>query len=363
MPINILMPALSPTMEKGNLAKWLKKEGDAVKTGDVIAEIETDKATMEYEAVDDGVMARSWCRKAPGRAGPSAHRGDGAGRRGPEGGGGRGEGLRRRKRRAAHACPRSRKRRRSPQAPVDRPGPQASATRKTGPAAGSAPPPQREMGARAGDGHGANRVFASPLARRLAKDAGIESARFAGSGPHGRVIARDIAAAKAGKGPEAPRSRRPRWRRAGAADGAGAAPDEKIRALFAPGTYESCRTTICARSSRSGSSGEADIPHFYLTIDCEIDELLAAARGDQRRRAEGQGRKARLQNLGQRFRHQGAGAGAAARARSQRHLDRGRHAQAQARRHRGRGRYRRRADHAGRAPGRQQDRCRRSPTR
>src|SRR5579863_5171787 len=58
MPINILMPALSPTMEKGNLAKWLKKEGEAVKTGDVIAEIETDKATMEYEAVDDGVMAK-----------------------------------------------------------------------------------------------------------------------------------------------------------------------------------------------------------------------------------------------------------------------------------------------------------------
>src|SRR5271167_4532167 len=58
MPINILMPALSPTMEKGNLAKWLKKEGDAVKTGDIIAEIETDKATMEYEAVDDGVMAK-----------------------------------------------------------------------------------------------------------------------------------------------------------------------------------------------------------------------------------------------------------------------------------------------------------------
>ncbi len=65
MPINILMPALSPTMEKGNLAKWLKKEGDAVKTGDVIAEIETDKATMEYEAIEDGSWRRSWCRKAP----------------------------------------------------------------------------------------------------------------------------------------------------------------------------------------------------------------------------------------------------------------------------------------------------------
>ena len=76
MPINILMPALSPTMEKGNLAKWLKKEGDAVKTGDVIAEIETDKATMEYEAVDDGVMAKIVVPEGTQRrAGQSAHRG------------------------------------------------------------------------------------------------------------------------------------------------------------------------------------------------------------------------------------------------------------------------------------------------
>ena len=65
MPVQILMPALSPTMEKGNLAKWLKKEGDSIKTGDVIAEIETDKATMEVEAIDDGTLAKFWCRKAP----------------------------------------------------------------------------------------------------------------------------------------------------------------------------------------------------------------------------------------------------------------------------------------------------------
>ena len=87
MPINILMPALSPTMEKGNLSKWLKKEGDAVKTGDVIAEIETDKATMEYEAVDDGVMAKIVVPEGTNDvAGQSAHRRDGAGRRGREGG-------------------------------------------------------------------------------------------------------------------------------------------------------------------------------------------------------------------------------------------------------------------------------------
>ena len=86
MPINILMPALSPTMEKGNLAKWLKKEGEAVKTGDVIAEIETDKATMEYEAVDDGVMAKIVVPEGTSRrAGPSAHRRAGARGRGSEG--------------------------------------------------------------------------------------------------------------------------------------------------------------------------------------------------------------------------------------------------------------------------------------
>ena len=102
MPINILMPALSPTMEKGNLAKWLKKEGDTVKTGDVIAEIETDKATMEYEAVDDGIMAKIVVPEGTNDvAGQSAHRRAGAGRRGREGGRGRsgeraGESARRR---------------------------------------------------------------------------------------------------------------------------------------------------------------------------------------------------------------------------------------------------------------------------
>ena len=97
MPINIFMPALSPTMEKGNLAKWLKKEGDTVKTGDVIAEIETDKATMEYEAVDDGVMAKIVVPEGTaGRAGQSAHRRDGAGRRGSEGRGGSSNGSIRR---------------------------------------------------------------------------------------------------------------------------------------------------------------------------------------------------------------------------------------------------------------------------
>ena len=91
MPINILMPALSPTMEKGNLAKWLKKEGDAVKTGDVIAEIETDKATMEYEAVDDGALAKIVVPEGTQRrAGQSAHRRAGAGRRGCESRRGRG---------------------------------------------------------------------------------------------------------------------------------------------------------------------------------------------------------------------------------------------------------------------------------
>ena len=204
MPINILMPALSPTMEKGNLAKWLKKEGDAVKTGDVIAEIETDKATMEYEAVDDGVMAKivvpegtsdvpvnqliavmaqegedvKAAAAAAGKGAPAA----GAPSSPPSPP--RGEGA------AQQAA-----------APATAPAAQTEAKAPPPPPAPRAPSPQRGEG---GEGLGptgmrTSRVFSSPLARRLAKEAGIDIGRIQGSGPHGRVIARDVAAAKAGR--------------------------------------------------------------------------------------------------------------------------------------------------------------------
>src|SRR4051812_10462398 len=188
MPINILMPALSPTMEKGNLAKWLKKEGDQVRSGDVIAEIETDKATMEVEAVDEGTIARIVVPEgtqdvpvndviavlaADGEDVNAA--GAGAKPTAP----------------AASAAPKD-----TQPAPSAKPVPTEAPAR----APALAPPPQASKP----QGNGHDRVFSSPLARRLAKESGIELARIAGSGPHGRVVARDVEQAKSGKGLKAP---------------------------------------------------------------------------------------------------------------------------------------------------------------
>ena len=186
MPINILMPALSPTMEKGNLAKWLKKEGDKVKSGDVIAEIETDKATMEVEAVDEGTIAKILVPEGTQDvAGQRCDRGAGRRRRGREGGAGAG------------AAPRA-------EGPPKRRQARCRAPRLR-PNAGTCPqqhPRRRLPLRRKANGHA--RIFSSPLARRLAKEAGIDLARINGSGPHGRVIARDVEDAKSGKGLKAP---------------------------------------------------------------------------------------------------------------------------------------------------------------
>jgi pyruvate dehydrogenase E2 component (dihydrolipoamide acetyltransferase) len=291
MPINILMPALSPTMEKGNLAKWLKKEGEAVKTGDVIAEIETDKATMEYEAVDDGVLAKIvvpegtqdvpvhqliavMAQEGEDPKAAAAEAGKGApvakvpsgGAPSPPPSPARGEGA------AQQAASPST----VPQArqPDEKSPPPPRAPR--------APSPQRGEGGGEGarpDGHGANRVFSSPLARRLAKDAGIDLGRIAGSGPHGRIIARDVGAAKEGKGlaPPAAAAAPAPAAAAGAPTMAQAPSDEKIRALFPPGSYEvvphdNVRRIIAQRLTLAKQT----IPHFYLTIDCAIGKLLAA---------------------------------------------------------------------------------------
>ena len=264
MPINILMPALSPTMEKGNLAKWLKKEGDAVKTGDVIAEIETDKATMEYEAVDDGTLAKIVVPEGTQDVAVNqliavmAQEGEDVKAAAAAAGKG-----------AAPAA--------APPAPAAAPSPQAatSAERTKAPAAPLPPPAPlaAPKAAPATNGHAGGRVFSSPLARRLAKDAGIDIGRIQGTGPHGRVIARDVATAKAGGGLKAP-----------AAPGAGTAPmiapsmsDQQIRALYDDGSYEvvphdGMRRTIAQRLTASVQT----IPHFYLTVDCDIGKLLEA---------------------------------------------------------------------------------------
>jgi len=251
MPINILMPALSPTMEKGNLAKWLKKEGDKVKSGDVIAEIETDKATMEVEAVDEGTIAKilvpEGTQDVPVNDIIAVLAGDG-------------EDV---KAAGAGAAPAPK----AAEAPKPAAAPAAAAPT---PAAAPAPAPQAAVAPAKTNGHA--RVFSSPLARRLAKEAGIEIARINGSGPHGRIVARDVEGAKSGKGLKAP------------AAAPGAAPaiapamsDKQILSLFEEGSYEivphdGMRRTIAQRLTAATQS----VPTFYLTIDCDIGRLLDA---------------------------------------------------------------------------------------
>jgi pyruvate dehydrogenase E2 component (dihydrolipoamide acetyltransferase) len=265
MPINILMPALSPTMEKGNLAKWLKKEGDKVKTGDILAEIETDKATMEYEAVDDGTLAKILVPEGSADIAVNqpiailATEGEDV-KAAAAGAPAKAAAPAAQPAKAAPASPAPA----AAAAPAPSPAPAASA-----PASASKAP----AAAQATNGH-AGRIFASPLARRLAKTAGIEIGRIAGSGPHGRIIARDVEAAKSGGA--ALRASAP------APAAAAAAPvlapsDDKIRALFEPGSYEvvphdNMRKIIAQRLVQAKQT----IPHFYLTVTCTIDKLLAA---------------------------------------------------------------------------------------
>ena len=263
MPINILMPALSPTMEKGNLAKWLKKEGDKVQSGDVIAEIETDKATMEVEAVDEGTLAKivvpEGTQDVPVNDVIAVLAADGedvkaAGGATPKPAPKAAEKAAERPVEASPAKPAPAS---APAvAPAARPAPAAAPQAAAGPASQA-------------NGHG--RIFSSPLARRLAKEAGIELGRIAGTGPHGRIIARDVDEARSGKGLKAPP----------AAPGAPAlAPsmsDQQIRALFEEGSYEvvphdGMRRTIAQRLTASVQN----VPHFYLTIDCDIGKLLVA---------------------------------------------------------------------------------------
>jgi len=262
MPTNILMPALSPTMEKGNLARWLKKEGDKIKSGDVIAEIETDKATMEYEAVDDGTLAKIVVPEGTHDVAVNSVIAVLAGE---------GEDVKAAAR-SAKSAPQT-----APQAmqqvaakPASAPAPKPAAQKPvpTGapgaPKAAPAPPVQPAQGA--------NRIFSSPLARRLAREANIDLNRVQGSGPHGRIIARDIEQAKSGTGLRAP---------AGApAAPAAIAPtmsDAQILSLYEDGSYElvphdGMRRTIAQRLTASVQT----IPHFYETLDCDIGRLMAA---------------------------------------------------------------------------------------
>jgi pyruvate dehydrogenase E2 component (dihydrolipoamide acetyltransferase) len=253
MATNILMPALSPTMTEGTLARWLKKEGDTVKAGDVIAEIETDKATMEVEAVDEGVLGKILV--GDGTAGvkvnePIAVLVD------------KGEAA------PAAAAPAATK-----PTPAAAPAPQAAAPQAAAapaPAAApvtAAPAPQR-------NGHDAGeRIFASPLARRMAKQAGIDLSAVKGSGPNGRIVRADIEAAQSAPKPAAPAATAPAAA-APAPSAPAAAPTPKAApAIAAPHTLvpnSMVRKVIARRLTEAKQT----IPHFYVAMDIELDALL-----------------------------------------------------------------------------------------
>jgi pyruvate dehydrogenase E2 component (dihydrolipoamide acetyltransferase) len=276
MPTNILMPALSPTMEKGNLAKWLKKEGDTIKSGDVIAEIETDKATMEVEAVDEGVLAKivvpEGTTDVPVNQLIGLIAGEGEDAKAVAGAAAQGA--------PAGAPPAAAK----AEAPGDakaQPGAAAQAPRPSAAAEAAASRPVapisgESMGTPAlanGQAKGA-RVFASPLARRVAKDAGIDLTSLTGSGPHGRIVETDVKSALAGgtarrapgPQPQVPGARPPMPT---------GMSDEVIRKLFEPGSFtevphDGMRKAIARRLTEAKTT----IPHFYLSVDCHLDALL-----------------------------------------------------------------------------------------
>jgi pyruvate dehydrogenase E2 component (dihydrolipoamide acetyltransferase) len=264
MPVNILMPALSPTMEKGNLSKWLKKEGDKVRPGDVLAEIETDKATMEYEAIDEGTLAKivvpEGTHDVPvneliavlAAEGEDPKTAAAAAARKPA---------------AVPAAP-------APSAAAPQPATAAQQPAGMQPQAGRPAERASAPAQLSHDGAGSKgRIFASPLARRLGKEAGIDLGRITGSGPHGRIIARDIAAAKPGKAMPAAAPAAP----TPATLAVQVPSDEKIRAMFEAGSYDvvphdNMRKVIARRLVEA----KLTIPHFYLTVDCSIGKLLSA---------------------------------------------------------------------------------------
>ncbi len=251
MTIQILMPALSPTMTEGNIAKWHKKEGDEVASGDLLAEIETDKATMELEAVDDGVLGKIIAAEGSENIAVNTpiavmlEEGEDASA-------------------AEAAAPAP-----APVAPPE-PAPTPEAAQPPQPVPDAAPQP-----APAAPKSNGARVFASPLAKRMAADAGIDIGAISGSGPHGRVVKRDVEAAIAG-GVAAP----------AAAPSAAPAPAQLpvVAGGYTEVPHNNMRKVIARRLQESKQT----VPHFYVTMECEIDKLLAM-RKDLNARAEATG--------------------------------------------------------------------------
>ncbi len=245
MSIEIKMPALSPTMEEGTLAKWLVKEGDTVKSGDLMAEIETDKATMEFEAVDEGVIGKILV--AEGTDGVKVgttiavllEEGESAG---------------------APSAPKA--------AEAPKPQPKAEAPKQEAPAAPK--PAEAPIAAAPASG---DRVKASPLARRIAAEKGVELSVLEGSGPNGRIVKADVEGAKPGAAPAAkPASAAPAAPAPAAAPVAAAAP-KAVPIPDIPHTAEklsNIRKVIARRLTESKQT----VPHIYLTVDIRLDKLL-----------------------------------------------------------------------------------------
>ncbi|MBK1663700.1 pyruvate dehydrogenase complex dihydrolipoamide acetyltransferase [Rhodospirillum rubrum] len=239
MPIEILMPALSPTMEEGTLAKWLKKEGDPIAAGDVIAEIETDKATMEFEATDEGVLGKILV--ADGTAGIKVNQPIGILLEEGEDASA-----------LAQATPAK-----APDSPA-KAAPEAVAAPSRSDAA-----PKRAAG---------ERLFASPLARRIASAEGLDLAAVQGSGPHGRIVRRDVEAALAsGSGKTAEKTVAAPV--APAAPAVAAVAPKPVALPDAPHT-KVANTSMRKIIARRLTESKQTVPHFYLTVDCKIDALL-----------------------------------------------------------------------------------------
>ncbi len=263
MPINITMPALSPTMEEGNLTKWLVKEGDKVGPGDVIAEIETDKATMEVEAVDEGVVAKlvvpagSEAVKVNAVIAILAAEGEDVADAAKGGDAAPAKAEAPKQEAAKAEAPKEEKKEAAPakaEKPVADQGP-----------APSTPAPVSKSG---------ERIFASPLARRLAKDAGLDLSAVSGSGPHGRIVKTDVEKAVASGGAKAAPAAAPSAGAAAAAPAKGPS-DENILKLFAEGSYEllphdGMRKTIASRLTESMQT----VPSYTVSMECELDAML-----------------------------------------------------------------------------------------
>jgi len=270
MPIEIKMPALSPTMEEGTLAKWLVKEGDTVSSGDLMAEIETDKATMEFEAVDEGTIVKVLiaegtdnvkvgtviailAEEGEDASAAGASSGDDAKAEAP-------------KEEAKAEAPKEEPKQEAKAAPAPAPAPAASSV---------------------------DRVKASPLARRIASEKGIDLAALSGSGPNGRVVKADVEGAKSGAAAPAPSAAAP-----SAAPAPAAAPTEAKAVWYDESIPHSVdklsniRKTIARRLTEAKQT----IPHIYLTVDIRLDALLKL-RGDLNKSLESRGVKLSVNDM------------------------------------------------------------------